>query len=129
MRDRLRSHIGLILSVLIGAYYAMPKSDIIHACSLMTPLLVKLIYYACMHVMGNRLRINHVQQVRNNSCRLMPLLVSLNIMHACMYACMYVCMHVCMYVCMYVCMHGCMHGCMCVCVCMCVCMHVWMYVC
>ena len=86
----------------------------------MTLLLVKLIYYACMHVcmyvwmyvcmyacmhacmhvMGNRLRINHVQQVRNNSCRLMtPLLVSLNSMYVCMYVCMHVHMHACMHVC------------------------------
>jgi hypothetical protein len=76
--------------------------------------------HACMHVMGNRLRINHVQQVRNNSCRLMtPLLVSLNSMYvgmyACMHACVYVCMHVCMHACMYVCMHACMYVCMHVC--------------
>src|ERR1039457_1871870 len=90
----------------------------------MTLLLVKLICYACMHVMGNRLRINHVQQVRNNSCRLMtPLLVSLNIMHACVCVCMDVCMHGCVHACVYVCMHVCM------CACMCVCVHVCVYAC
>jgi hypothetical protein len=72
--------------------------------------------HACMHVMGNRLRINHVQQVRNNSCRLMtPLLVSLNIMHACVCVCMDVCMHVCMCACMCVCVHACVYVCMYVC--------------
>jgi hypothetical protein len=65
--------------------------------------------HACMHVMGNRLRINHVQQVRNNSCRLMtPLLVSLNSM----YVCMHVHMHACMCVCM--CVHACVYACVCV---------------
>jgi uncharacterized membrane protein len=75
MRDRLRSHIGLVLSVLImQCLVSMISSQVrYNSCiSLMTLLLVKFIYYACMHAR----------------------------MYVCMDGCMYVCMHVCMHACM-----------------------------